>query len=160
MNKFRVIQGCPVNKLIAPYIALLAKETDATINSLYRGNDARAILHRHGKHSQTELYEMYLQGHGNPANPSGRSTHELRSDGVAYAGPVGRKLEDWQQGIDVNDDDVKKMIVAAERHGWELFQPYRSGSEFHHINFRRRPKPRNRRERLKIIMLRARLPRK
>lgn len=160
MSDFRVVQGCPVNRLIAPYIALLVNETGATVNSLYRGESAKSILHRHGKHTQGELYTMYLQGHGNPANPPGRSTHELRSDTVAYKGPLGRQLQWWQQGIDVNDSDVPKMIAAAKRHGWDLFQPYKSGSEFHHINFKSRPKPRNRRERLKIAMLRARLPRK
>lgn len=41
---FRVIQGCPINARLAPYIELLRQEAHATINSLYRGEDAAAIL--------------------------------------------------------------------------------------------------------------------
>jgi lysozyme len=35
---------------------------------------------------------------------------------------------------------VPKLIEAAKHYGWDLFQPYPSGSEAHHLNFRRRPK--------------------
>lgn len=155
MSDFLVVQGNPCNSKVAPYFALLLAETGSTANSIYRGQDAAEILHRHGKHSQTELYEQ-----GYPANRPGASTHELFSDAVAYAGPVGRKLEWWQQGIDVNDRDVERMIAAAKEHGWELFQPYKSGSEYHHLNFRRRPRPHSLRCRLKLIRLRHSLPRK
>jgi len=141
--------------MIAPYFALLVKEVGAEVNSLYRGEDAAAILHHYGKHTQAELYRELPPG---TANPPGRSTHELRSDAVAYPGPLGRHLEWWQQGIDVNDSDVANMERAARRHGWELFQPYRAGVEFHHLNFRFRPKARGR-DRLRIIALRRTLPR-
>jgi hypothetical protein len=153
---FVVIQGCPSNPAIGPYFALLAKWSNATVNSIYRGDDAKAILHAHGKHTQRELFETLPAG---TANPPGRSTHELRSDGVPYAGPIGRKLEWWQQGIDVNDGDVARMILHAKRHGWDLFQPYKSGVEFHHLNFRSRPKSHSF-DRVQIIRLRATLPRK
>jgi hypothetical protein len=153
---FLVIQGCPCNPNIAPYFSLLAKWSNATVNSIYRGQDAAAILHAHGKHTQKELYETLPPG---TANPPGRSTHELRSDGVAYPGPIGRVLEWWQQGIDVNDGDVENMITHAKRHGWDLFQPYKSGVEFHHLNFRRRPKARGW-DRVQVIKLRATLPRR
>ncbi|MGH2878960.1 MAG: hypothetical protein ACRDK4_05050 [Solirubrobacteraceae bacterium] len=154
MSDFRVIQGCPCNPLIAPYFALLANEAKATVNSIYRGQDAAQILHAHGKHTQAEIHQMY------PAisNPPGRSTHELRSDGVAYGGPVGRPLEWWQQGIDVNDGDVEQMIHWARFHGWDLRQPYSRGVEFHHLNFHARPVPRGA-TRARIIWLRATLPR-
>jgi hypothetical protein len=142
--------------MIAPYFALLAKEARATVNSIYRGSDAAAILHRHGKHTQAELYRTLPPG---TANPPGRSTHELRSDGAAYAGPIGRKLEWWQQGIDVNDGDVERMMREARKHGWDLFQPYHSGVEFHHLNFRHRPVPRGA-TRARIILLRRTLPRR
>jgi hypothetical protein len=41
---FRIVGGCPVNATLAPYIEILRRETGCTINSLYRGNDARALL--------------------------------------------------------------------------------------------------------------------
>lgn len=157
MPDFRVINGCPVNATIAPYIALLVHDTGATVNSLYRGQDAEGILHAHGKHSQRELYATLPRG---VANPPGRSTHELRSDGVAYPGPVGRQLEWWQQGIDVNDRDVARMIRAARARGWDLAQPYKAGVEFHHLNFRSRPRPKGPRTLAKLIQLRATLPRR
>lgn len=155
MTDFRVIQGCPANVLIAPYLAILARETRATINSIYRGQDAAHILHAHGHHTQAELYATLPRG---TANPPGRSTHELRSDGVAYNGPIGRQLEWWQQGIDVNDGDVHRMIHAAWSHGWDLRQPYRSGVEFHHLNFHSRPQARGL-TRARIIVMRSTLPR-
>lgn len=153
MSRFRVIQGCPCNPLIAPYFALLVAEARATVNSIYRGQDAAAVLHRHGKHTQAEIHATYP----GISNPPGRSTHELRGDGVAYRTPVGAVLPWWCQGIDVNDGDVWPMIRAAARHGWELFQPYSRGVEYHHLNFRARPRPRGK-DRLRIILLRRRLP--
>jgi len=151
---FLVIQGCPCNPLAAAYIALLAKDTHSTVNSIYRGQDAASILHRYGKHTQAELYASLPAG---TANPPGRSTHELRSDGVSYQGPIGRKLEWWQQGFDVNDGDVDKLIGAASKHGWVLLKPYRAGVEFHHLNFASKPHPRNLKDRLRLIRFRLSL---
>jgi hypothetical protein len=157
MSNFRVIQGCPCNAMIAPYFALLVKDTGATVNSIYRGEDAAAILHRHGKHTQAELYRTLPAG---TANPPGRSTHELKSDGVAYPRvPLGHGLEDWQEGIDVNDGDVGRMKARAAHYGWELKQPYKSGVEFHHLNFARRPTCKGL-LRVHIIQIRATLPRR
>ncbi len=154
MGDFRVIQGCPCNPLIAPYFELLVKEAGAQVNSIYRGEDAAEILHAHGKHTQAEIHATLPK----ESNPPGQSTHELRSDGVAYPGPVGRKLEDWQQGLDVNDGDIGRMKERARAHGWELFQPYPNTKEFHHLNFTRRPQARGA-LRARIILIRARLPR-
>lgn len=161
MSNFRVIQGCPCNPTLAPYIALMADEIKSPVNSIYRGADAEWILKRHGHQSQRELYNGWIRKLPGylPANPPGRSTHELRSDGAAYAGPVGRKLAWWQQGFDVNDNEVERWKSIARTHGWILFQPYRSGLEFHHLNFYKRPRPASLRSRLKIIHLRATLPR-
>lgn len=154
---FRVIQGSPCNATVAPYFALLADDAHATINSLYRGQDAAAILHAHGKHTQAELYATLPPG---VANPPGRSSHELRSDGVAYPGPIGRPLPWWGQGIDVNDSDVPAMIAAARRRGWTLVQSYHSGAEVHHLNFARKPRPKGPRTLAKLVHLRATLPRR
>lgn len=156
MTNFRVIQGCPANEWIAPYIELLRRETGSTINSLYRGDDAAWILHRHGKHTQRELWNSLPRGQ---ANPPGRSTHELRSDGVAYYGPIGRHLDWWQQGIDVNDSNVSHMMEAARWHGWHLFQPYHAGVEFHHLNFGSRPRAHSLKTLRTLIQIRGQLPR-
>lgn len=153
--RFLVVQGSPCNVTAAAYFALLTKATHSTVNAIYRGDDARAILHRHGKHTQRELYLSLPRG---VANPPGRSTHELRSDGAAYRGPIGRKLQWWQEGIDVNDNNVLSMILEARFHGWFLFQPYRAGVEYHHLNFRRRPIARTA-DRARLLRLRATLPR-
>jgi hypothetical protein len=155
---FRVINGCPANVWIAPYIAIVCNDAKATVNSIYRGQDAAHILHRHGKHTQQELWDMYQRGQGYPANPPGRSTHELKSDGVAYRVPAGRDLKWWQQGFDVNDQDVQNVINQAAWHGWALYRPYSTGSEYHHLNFARRPWP-TRHTLARIIRLRATLPR-
>jgi hypothetical protein len=154
MAKYRVVAGCPCGEQIAPYIELLRRESGCTINSIYRGQDAAAILHRHDKHTQAELYSTLPAG---TANPAGRSSHELRSDGRAFRGPVGRRLDWWEQGFDVNDDDIAAVKRAAKKYGWEVYQPYPGGVEFHHLNFRRKPVARTRRTRLRLIYLRRRL---
>lgn len=161
MSAFRTIQGCPVHADIAPYIAICLLDCGAVVNSIYRGSDAAAILHRHGKHSQAELYQLFLDGAGNPANPPGFSSHELRSDGVAYPVARGEPLAWWQQGFDVNDTDVERVIAAGARYGWQLHRPYSSGSEFHHLNFRIQPPRPRAATRLwaRLWRLRATLPR-
>lgn len=154
--QFLLVQGSPCNVTAAAYFALLVQDTHSTVNAIYRGEDAKAILHAHGKHTQGELYRELPAG---VANPPGRSTHELRSDGVAYRGPIGRKLEWWQEGIDVNDNNVLPMKLDAEFHGWILFQPYKTGVEFHHLNFLHRPIARRAADKRRLIHLRATLPR-
>lgn len=142
MSNFRVIAGCPCNKWIAPYFSIVTADAQATVNSIYRGQDAAWILHKHGHQTQAELYQLFLQGKGNPANPPGFSTHELRSDGAAYPSiPRGGRLDWWQQGLDVNDSDVEHVIRQAAWHGWHMFQPYSAGTEFHHLNFSSKPRP-------------------
>ncbi len=156
MSNLRIVNGSPCDKRVAAYFALLLRETKAHVNSIYRGQDAAMLLHRYGQHTQAEIHRMYPD----ISNPPGRSTHELRSDGVAYAGPIGRRIQWWGQGIDVNDSDVPHMIAAARRHGWSMWQPYRRGVEFHHLNFAQAPHPRNARDRFNLLWLRARLPRR
>jgi hypothetical protein len=141
-HDFRTVQNCPVGKLQGPFIAIIANDAKATVNSIYRGTDAEPILARHGKHSQRQLYEMFLAGRGAPANPPGFSTHEQKSDGVAYPTiPRGHDLAWWQVGFDVNDSDVVNCIRVAGHHGWHLWRPYHSGAEFHHLNFAQEPHP-------------------
>lgn len=135
--RYAVIDGCPCPRPMYPLLRKLEKETGCSFNSIYRGDDVAALLHRNGKSTQRELYEKFLRGEGAPANPPTLGTHILIGDGTV--GRVGERLRWWRCGIDVNDSDVSELIAAAKRHGWELYQPYSSPSEFHHLNFRRRP---------------------
>lgn len=161
-HKFRIVGTCPCPENVAPYIKIIMDDAHATVNSIYRGDDARALLNAHGHRSQAQLYNEWLQRApgANPANPPGRSTHELKSDGVAYPSVnPGRDLPWWGQGFDVNDADVLRVIMAARKHGWAVFRPYTSGSEFHHLNFAREPRPMTLRMRARIIRTRLTLPR-
>lgn len=117
---------------------------DAQINGWHgKVNSAdrrKGVPERYGKLSQAALYAGWIAGKAgfNPANPPGRSTHELRSDGVAYRGPVGRPLSWWQLGLDVTDADT--LLRVLNRLGYSAFRPYSAGSEAHHINLRKSPR--------------------
>lgn len=157
-SKFRVIDGCPCPASIAPYVARILKRAGQDANSIYRGEDARALLHRHGKHTQAEIWSAAPLG---VANPPGRSTHELRSDGVAYAGPIGRKLQDWQVGVDSGSNTpaaARAIERAARFYGWKVRHPYSAGVELHHWNFVQRPRPKNPRQLLNLVRERRALP--
>lgn len=161
-SHWRVIDGCPAPRDVAPYIYLVLRRAGQTANSIYRGpgKTARAILHRHGKHTQAELYAT------DPtlANPPGFSQHELRSDGRANPRvPAGGKLEDWQVGVDSGSDskhDQRKVEKAARHYGWHVHHPYTRGVEGHHWCFVTQPHPHSKWMRLKIIAVRAALPRR
>lgn len=134
--RYLAIDGCACPRPLSPVLKKLKRKSGNTYNSIYRGEDAAALLHRFGKHTQAELFATLPAG---VANPPGRSTHELRSDGVPYPGPIGRKLKWWQCGIDINDSQVDHAIATAHSLGWTLFRPYGSGVEYHHVNFAHRP---------------------
>lgn len=130
---YKVIDECPVPKRLYPILKQLKKDIPGlTYNSLYRGNDAADILHRYGKHTQAELYKE-----GYPANPPGVGSHVLRGDGTF--GAYKEKLPWYMCGIDINDEFVKKFIHRAAHYGWHVKQPYSSSSEYHHVNFYRKP---------------------
>jgi hypothetical protein len=139
--RFVIVQGSPVPAQLAPVLERILRESGAQLQSAYRGPDATTLLHRLGKHTQTELYDGYVHHREGflPANPPGMSTHELRSDAVAYRGPVGRKLVWWQVGLDVDNAHVEAFIRSAARHGWVVHRPYPVGVEFHHLNFVKPP---------------------
>ena len=156
---WRVVDGCPARPSIAPYIYIVLRDAGQTASSINRSEAAKAILHAHGKHTQREIHQMM------PAvsNPEGRSEHELRSDGVGKPGPIGRLLEEWQQGVDSggNDPASKQRIeAAARRHGWRVVHHYPAGVEGHHWCFAEKPRPHSLKMRLRIIHLRATLPRR
>lgn len=141
--RFVDVQGCPVPRQLAAVIRPSLAATGATLESCYRGSDPQgaAILHAHGKHTQEQLYDgwrRHLPGF-NPANRPGTSTHELRSDGVAYSVPVGRVLDWWQCGMDIDDAHVDAFIRHLADRGVSAHRPYPAGSEHHHVNLRARP---------------------
>lgn len=130
--------GTPVFHGLAVILTLArANGWRGTLNSADR---RKGVAERYGKKSQWRLYMEYwvwrVAG-SNPANPPGRSTHELRSDGVAYRGPVGRPLAWWQLGLDVTEPE--QLIRVCSQLGFSLRQPYSSGSERHHVNLRKSP---------------------
>lgn len=141
--KYVVVERCPVPEKLAPTLERILARSGATLQSCYRGADANALLHRLGKSSQSDLWNGWIRRLPgfNPANPPGRSTHELRNDGVAYRGPVGMVLSWWQVGIDVDDRHVAAFIREATREGFTVTVTYpTSPREYHHVNFRKAPK--------------------
>lgn len=154
---WRVIDGCPAPAWIAPYIYIVLRDAGMIAASIYRGEDAASILHRHGKHTQAEIHRMYPS----ISNPAGRSQHELRSDGYANLGPAGRHLHWWQVGIDAGDNSAAskvRVVNAAQRHGWSVRHPYTRGVEGHHFCFAAPPKPHSARTRARVVYWHARLP--
>lgn len=139
---YTTIDNCPVDDRFAPILRAIKSDCGCTYQSIYRGSDAGAQKYLTGgppgyKHNQAWIYAHYPPG---VANPPGRSTHECRSDGSAYAGPVGRWLFWWQCGIDVDNAHVQAFIKAAAKHGWSVTITYpHSPVEYHHVNFRKLP---------------------
>jgi len=158
--KFLVIDGCPCPYEIAPYVYLVLRRAGQSATSIYRGSDAAAILHRHGKMTQAEVHRAYPT----ISNPPGFSQHELHSDGVGNPRvPRGGRLESWQIGVDsgTNDAAAKARIEAAARHyGWHVKHPYSRGVEGHHWCFATQPHPHSRWMKLKLAAVRRRLPRR
>jgi len=165
--KYLAIDGCPCPYDVAPYAFLVLRRARMTASSIYRGDDPAAapILRRSGKHTQRELYnaspsQRAAWGVSGTPNPPGRSTHELRSDGVAKPGPVGRVLEPWEIGIDSGQNtpsDVRAVREAALSLGLDVYHPYAAGVEEHHWGFRSRPRPNLRLSRTRVLITRARL---
>lgn len=139
---FIEFDNCPAPAELYSELHRLKARSGATLDSCYRGTDPRgvAILRANGKQSQAQLYDGWVNRRPgyNPANAPGRSSHELRSDGIAYRGPVGRPLKGWQVGMDWRD--VEAVLAAGRAEGLALIQPYHDGRERHHLNFAREPR--------------------
>nr|MDQ3823470.1 glycoside hydrolase family 25 protein [Actinomycetota bacterium] len=111
----------------------------------------KGVAERFGKRSQQALWECFQHkahtgrcppscaGNCNPANPPGRSTHELFSDGAAYGAPAGSKLAWWQLGLDC--DASVELVRTLSALGYQARRPYDSASERHHVNFTVNPGP-------------------
>lgn len=143
--KFVVIDHCPAPARMGPVLRVIHDDVvghNGTLyNSIYRGEDAARILHAQNPPKKTQG-EIFATSPPGVANPPGQSTHELYNDGIAYRGWRGQKLRSyWKVGIDVNDVLVKAAMFHADKHGWILTQTYPgSAVEFHHLNFRRKPR--------------------
>lgn len=94
-------------------------------------------------HSQAYLYKGFQEGRPGflPANPPDRGTHLLIGDGVV--GSLHQKLEPYQLGIDVVSagrfNDCGPLVAWLDRSGYNVYRPYPSGSEAHHLNFKASP---------------------
>lgn len=138
--KYVVVDKCPVPAELADEIQELKRLSGSVLSSCYRGHDAIDLLHANGKMSQKELFDGFRAGRPgfNPANPPGFSTHELRSDGVAYPNGRGAALEYWQVGMDFTNS--AGVVSAAAKLGWTATITYPGNPrEGHHVNFRREP---------------------
>lgn len=159
--KFLLIDGCPCPEDIAPYVYIVLRRAGQTASSIYRGDDAAALLHRHGHHTQREIYND--PAYAGKANPPGFSQHELFSDGVGNPRVArGARLEPWQIGVDSGGDDAasKNAVSAAAAHyGWHIRHPYNRGVEGHHWCFARQPHPNRFYHKAHISLVRARLRR-
>jgi peptidoglycan hydrolase-like protein with peptidoglycan-binding domain len=139
--KYDLIDCCPAPVKLLPVLTEIKRVSGCTYQSIARMDAVEDLLAKCHKHTQRYLYEHQNEPGFNPANPPGYSTHELRSDGVAYRF-IRRGLPlpfYWMIGIDIDDADVDEARRVALNHGWLLIQPYPSGSEHHHVNFVRAP---------------------
>lgn len=143
--EYVLIDCKPVPKKLGPEVQALKDATGATLTSCERTQQAVNYARSKGckLSSQAELYNGYINGWAgyNPANPPGYSTHERRSDGVAYAVPRGMPLFYWQVGMDWGSYYwATKICNAAREKGWVATITYPSQSnELHHVNFRKEP---------------------
>lgn len=140
----------PVPKKLGPAVRQCLAASGTWLNSGLRTQRAINWARRKGAvlSSQAELYYGYIMGRPgyNPANPPGRSTHERRSDGVAYVGPIGRVLRWWQCGLDIGGPassrtNAERFCAAARKLGWVATITYPTNPlEQHHVNFRKAPR--------------------
>lgn len=132
----------PVPQRMAVVIEACLRESGGTLSSGLRTQQAVAWARARGAvlQSQAELYDLFVRGIGNPANPPGYGTHELRSDGVAFPAITrGAPIPWWAVGLDVGTVSGQRYCDAARKLGWVVTVTYPS-SESWHVNHRRLPK--------------------
>lgn len=137
MSHHLVVVGdcaCPVE--IAEFVSVIMQRTHSKPNSLYRGDDALALLHRYGKHTQRELYNGYNSSPRPswakyPANPPDKGSHILLGD--AIFGKLHEPLDPRSCGQDWNDELIPQILKLGSVLGWDLVQLYKTGSEYHHV---------------------------
>lgn len=140
---YKLINCKPVPARLYDELVALGLGKDITLNSALRTVDAVAFAKRNGcsLSSQQELWDGWVARRPgfNPANPPGRSTHELRNDGVAYPGPAGLPLAYYKVGLDTSNAAL--LCERARKRGWTCTLTYPGNPrEGHHTNFRKEPK--------------------
>ena len=140
--KFELLNCRPVPAPLADELREIQRRCGVTYTSIDRSQAGVDFARARGCQlsSQAELYRAFLNGTGNPANPPGFSTHERRSDGVAYPWITrGLPLRAYMVGID--STDPAGIIREARELGWLVTITYPSNPrEGHHVNFRKKPR--------------------
>jgi peptidoglycan hydrolase-like protein with peptidoglycan-binding domain len=143
--RYDLIDGRPVPKRYGPMMRRVKARSGSTLTSALRTQDAVNWARAQGAtlSSQQELYNGFIQGRPgfNPANPPGYSTHELRSDGVAYNIPRGLPIPLWAFGQDWgNSSGANAAVRAFAAEGFTAAVTYPGNPrELHHVNLRRMP---------------------
>lgn len=139
--QFAVIDSCPVPVQAAPMVARVKAASGETLNSCFRGEEAKALLKRLGKMDQPTLYWGYvnrLPGF-NPANPPKNSPHECYSDGVSPPGySRGTRIPDIMCGQDWSNGP--RVISFYQSQGIPAYRPYMAGNEVQHVGMGKIPK--------------------
>jgi GH24 family phage-related lysozyme (muramidase) len=131
------LDGTPTYKCLA--LVLQDAKRNGWPGTLTAADRRRGVPEKFGRSSQWALYQCWIARRPgcNPANPPGRSTHEQRSDGFAYAGPPGRVLEWWQLGEDVTYPET--LVVKLRALGYNARRPYPDSREAQHVNLYTNP---------------------
>ncbi len=129
--------------------------------AVFSADRREGVAERFGKMSQAALFRGWVQRRPgfNPANPPGRSSHELRSDGNwVYDRPAGATLPNYMLGLDVVCGSTAAPIVRwLNEHGYSAVCPYPDTREAHHMVFTRDP-VKNARKRLQKYQHRTLIP--
>lgn len=148
MARFVDVGGCAVPTAADMHLAVeyVMRRVGVAPTTVYRGNEpeARAILNRHGKHTQQQLWDASpaqraAWGVMGVPNPPGQSTHEMRAAGIF--GPPTAPIPAFKVGQDWPPEAVPAVIRAYAELGCDAFRPYpTSANERQHICCRRPPR--------------------
>lgn len=134
LNRVTVLDGtpCPLGQKL---VLLDARRNgwDGVLSSGDRRTVIARLLRRLGKKTQAELYRLYLEGKGAPANPPTVGTHIRVGDG--RVGSYGHPLAWWQEGMDTSAGPQLRAVLRDL--GYPCWQPY--SNEEWHTNLRANP---------------------
>jgi GH25 family lysozyme M1 (1,4-beta-N-acetylmuramidase) len=162
--RFEIIDNCPVPAEAAPVVQEARRRSGETLQSAFRGVEARSLLRRLGKRDQATLYYGWLRRLRGfrPAHPPGHSTHECYSDGVWPPGyRSGQRIPPELVGQDWGPNS-SRVIAAYRAMGIPAVHPYSSALELQHVGYpkvpKRMPKPLERGQLSpRVIILKRRL---
>lgn len=134
----------PVPIFRAHALAFQAAHNAGARFTLVSGDRRDAVLAKfnaeHGTnlHGQQYLYDHQGQPGFYPANPPGRTSHCLFSDGnPVYRTPAGGHLPSYMLGIDAVDDgkenDCSHLVGVLNSLGIHAVRPYPGSAEAHHL---------------------------